>query len=437
MSPAIASAGDIFGGSVTSGRGYEQNPGMALDQLWPEASEPVRRLIRGLAEEMLTRSGEVVADLTAASLRDSRYRAIADDPVLAEADASLTVANLKHWLTSNIAEPGRRVAPATGSAMRTYARDVVLRGLTTDDVASWRSAQRVGWKWWLVACFKATDDAEQLRELIEITGNSLATFVDDSIEELAAHVGRVREEFAGGSQLQRYATVELLLQGADIAPSRAEAQLGYALTGSHIGVVVWVDSEQDVGLLERASEQVMRACDADRRLTVVAGTAALWLWIPAKATPTAADLAERLGRRPGVRVALGRPAAGVSGFRRTHMDAAAAQRLLARLGSALSIVRYEDVHLVDLLSTDVSSADQFVADVLGDLKDASPVLHQTVLTYVDEGLNRTSTAERLYTHRNTIDRRLARIDELLPKPFVRNPIEVAAALTLLSVRGGH
>ncbi|RUP34056.1 MAG: PucR family transcriptional regulator [Mycolicibacterium sp.] len=410
---------------------------MALDQLWPDPSEPVRRLIRGLAETMLTRSGEVVADLTAASLRDSRYRAIADDPVLAEADASLTVANLKHWLTSNIADPGGRVAPATGSAMRTYARDVVLRGLTTDDVASWRSAQRVGWKWWLVACFKATDDAEQLRELIEITGNSLATFVDDSIEELAAHVGRVREEFAGGSQLQRYATVELLLQGADIAPSRAEAQLGYALTGSHIGVVVWVDSEQDVGLLERASEQVMRACDADRRLTVVAGTAALWLWIPAKATPTAADLAERLGRRPGVRVALGRPAAGMSGFRRTHMDAAAAQRLLARLDSGLSIVRYEDVHLVDLLSTDLASADQFVADVLGELKDASPVLHQTVLTYVDEGFNRTSTAERLYTHRNTIDRRLARIDELLPKPFARNPIEVTAALTLLSVRGGH
>ena len=77
-------------------------------------------------------------------------------------------------------------------------------------------------------------------------------FVDDSIAELAEHVSQVRAEFAGGSQLQRYATVELLLQGADIAPSRAEAQLGYALTGSHIGVVVWVDSEKDVAELERA-----------------------------------------------------------------------------------------------------------------------------------------------------------------------------------------
>ncbi|SIL64346.1 transcriptional regulatory protein [Mycobacteroides abscessus subsp. abscessus] len=56
---------------------------------------------------------------------------------------------------------------------------------------------------------------------------------------------------------------------------------------------------------------------------------------------------------------------------------------------------------------------------------------------MEEALNRTSTAERLYTHRNTIDRRLARVDELLPKPFARNPIEVAAALTLLRVRAGR
>ncbi|MGC7298883.1 PucR family transcriptional regulator, partial [Mycobacteroides abscessus subsp. massiliense] len=112
---------------------------MTPDQLWPDASEPVRRLIRELAEKMLARSGEVVGDLTAASLEDPRYRTIADDPVIAEVDARLTVSNLKHWLTSNISEPGHRVRPATGSAMRTYARDVVLRGLTTDDIQSWRT----------------------------------------------------------------------------------------------------------------------------------------------------------------------------------------------------------------------------------------------------------------------------------------------------------
>ena len=318
--------------------------------------------------------------------------------------------------------------------MATFARDAVLRGLVVDDVGAWRSAERVCWKWWLAACFEATDDREELRELVEVSGNTLTTATDDAMIALTDHVRRTREELAAGSQLQRSATVELLLQGADITVSRAEAQLGYALTGSHVGVVGWVDSEDDVGLLERAAEQVMRACGAQNRLTVVAGTVSLWLWIPAARTPSLAELTDRLRGRRSVRVALGRPAKGIAGFRRTHMDAAAAQRLLARLDSRRSVVRYEDVHLVDLISADVGAADRFVADVLGDFLDASPVLHQTVLVYVEEGHNRTSTAERLYTHRNTIDRRLARVDELLPEPFAQHPTEVAAALTLLLLR---
>ncbi|MGX6511036.1 helix-turn-helix domain-containing protein [Rhodococcus sp. SJ-2] len=404
------------------------------EPLWSDPSEPVERLIRDLAERMLARSGEIVTAVTAASVSAPEYRMIADDPVLAAADARLVVSLLDHWLTFNIAHPGRRVAPIGGSEIRTYARDVVLRGFVADEIEAWRGAERVCWHWWLTACFDSTDDLDELRELTEISGNSLTTFTDDSMAELGEHVRRIREELAGGPQLQRYATVELLLQGADITTPHAEAQLGYALTGSHIGAVIWVDSEKDVSLLERAAEQVMRACGADRRLTVAAGTAALWLWIPGKTPPPASVLVERLRGRRRVRVALGRSARGVPGFRRTHMDAAAAQRLLARLGSSMSVVRYEDVHLVDLLSADLAAGDRFVVDVLGDFLDASPVLHQTVLTYVEEGLNRTSTAERLYTHRNTIDRRLARVDELLPKPFAQNPTEVAAALTMLLVR---
>ncbi|WP_413768783.1 PucR family transcriptional regulator [Rhodococcus pyridinivorans] len=406
------------------------------NQLWPDPSESAARLIRDLAEKLLARSDEVIADATAASIADPRYQTIADDPALAEADARLVVSLVKHWLTSNITDPGRRVRPLGGSEMRTFARDVVLRGLVADDVGAWRSVERVCWKWWLAACFEATDDPGELRELCEISGNTLTTFTDDAMAELSEYVRRIRDELAGGSQLQRYATVELLLQGADITASHAEEQLGYALTGSHLGVVVWVDSEDDVGSLDRAAEQVMRACGADRRLTVVAGTATLWLWIPTAATPSHAAVVDRLRGQWRVRVALGRPAKNSAGFRRTHMDAAAAQRLVVRVGSQLSVVRYEDVHLVDLISADLAAADRFVADVLGEFLDASPVLHRTVLVYVEEGLNRTSTAERLYTHRNTIDRRLARVDELLPKPFAQNPTEVAAALTLLRVRRG-
>jgi DNA-binding PucR family transcriptional regulator len=58
-----------------------------------------------------------------------------------------------------------------------------------------------------------------------------------------------------------------------------------------------------------------------------------------------------------------------------------------------------------------------------------------VLTYVRELGSTSRTAQRLYTHRNTVLRRLARADELLPRPLAENAVAVAAALEVLRWRG--
>jgi DNA-binding PucR family transcriptional regulator len=424
-------------GPSRSAQGHEMSSPTLSDELWPAPSQRVRDLIRTICEDLITRQEEILDALGAASLSSPEYKAIADDPVLAEADRRLNKANHKQWLMSNIRDPGLRVPIYASEETLTYARDVVLRGLTTDDLTSWRAAQRVGWRWWLDAVFQATHDLGDLRELIEVSANSMTTFVDDSIAALAAYIDDVRTELTGGAQLQRYATVELLLQGASIERPRAEAQLGYPLTGTHVAAIVWVDSDERASQLEPAAEQAMRACESAQRLTVVAGTAALWLWMPASKVPSVADVSARLKGLDSARIAFGRAARDIVGFRRSHMDAAAGQRLLARLRSNVQIVRYEDVQLVDLVSTDVALADQFIADTLGDLATGDPVLHQTTLCYVREGFNRSSTAEQLYTHRNTVDRRLARVDELLPKPLAQDPAGVVAALTLLSLKGAR
>ncbi|WP_316767759.1 helix-turn-helix domain-containing protein [Streptomyces sasae] len=49
-------------------------------------------------------------------------------------------------------------------------------------------------------------------------------------------------------------------------------------------------------------------------------------------------------------------------------------------------------------------------------------------TYLSEQCSSTRTAERLFTHRNTVLRRLARADDLLPRPLADNVTAVAAAL---------
>ena len=73
------------------------------------------------------------------------------------------------------------------------------------------------------------------------------------------------------------------------------------------------------------------------------------------------------------------------------------------------------------------TADGFT-DTLGDLRHADAATQEAVLTYVHELGNTTRTAERLFTHRNTVLRRLARADELLPRPLAENVVGVGAAL---------
>jgi DNA-binding PucR family transcriptional regulator len=69
-----------------------------------------------------------------------------------------------------------------------------------------------------------------------------------------------------------------------------------------------------------------------------------------------------------------------------------------------------------------------VNQVLGDLAGAPPELHETVRTYLRLMGNATATASALFTHRNTVIRRIATAERLLPRPLHQDPFSVAVAL---------
>jgi DNA-binding PucR family transcriptional regulator len=91
---------------------------------------------------------------------------------------------------------------------------------------------------------------------------------------------------------------------------------------------------------------------------------------------------------------------------------------------------------VALLTADAGRAAQFVKRILGDLEPASPELQAAVRIFVREQCNASRAAAKLFTHRNTLLRRLARADELLPRPLAENSLEVGVALDVLHWRGG-
>jgi DNA-binding PucR family transcriptional regulator len=407
----------------------------AAEVRWPELSPRGRELFRRGAEVALDPHDAWVEELHAASLGGPRMRPVAEDPVLAAATRRANLANLLHWAAANVQHPGRRVPANTGPESLEAARDMVRRGLTESALDAYRAAQGVTWRRWMQICFELTSDPGELRELLDVSALSIATFLEDTVAATSERMRAERDELTRGAHAERRAAVTLLLEGAPIGRARAEAQLGYGLAGPHTAAIVWsgagVPSEQR----EAAAEVVVRAGGAAHRLTVVASAAALWVWLPVASAPHAGQLADELVAHPDVRVAVGRPGRDVDGFRRSHLDAATTQRMVARLTSPQQVARYEDVQPVALLTAEPTQADDFLADTLGG-PAARRRRHAAGGADPRRELGSTSrTAERLYTHRNTVLRRLARADELLPRPLADNVVGVAAALEVLRWRG--
>lgn len=402
---------------------------------WDPPSPRVRELIRSGARIVLDPPGDWLEELDEATMSGPHRAQIAADPTLAGAIRRATRSNLRFWASANIQRPGERVPPNVGDVPVAAARDLVRRGLDESALDSYRAGQSVAVRLWIQVCFTLTSDTGELRELLDISCRSIASFVDDTIGAVAEVIAREREELTHGTHAERRETVSLLLDGVPVPLSRAEQRLGYRLNGRHTAAIVWSDEPQgDLAGLDRAAEVVGTCAGEPRPLAVLASAASRWVWVHGR--PDVDRLREAAGAAPAVRIALGTTGEGVDGFRRSHLDASTVQRMLARLASPQQVAAYHEVELVALLTAEVESADQFVARVLGGLAAAQPETTEAVRAFIAAQCNASLAAQRLYIHRNTLLRRLARADELLPRPLAQDVITVGAALEVLRWRGG-
>lgn len=402
---------------------------------WPDPSDRTRVLMRQAADIAVQSPERWVDAVHEATLSAPATAEIAADPALADALRRANFDNLYAWATANVRAPGDHVPPNTSAVQLDVARDLVRRGLDEIGLDAYRTGQNVAWRSWMQICFGLTRDADELEELLLVSAASISAFVDGTIAAVARRMEAERDELSRGSQAERRDMVALLLQGAPVSRARAETLLGHGLDGDQTAAVVWTtDPASDLGRLERVAEALMRATGARQRLTVVAAATTLWVWLPVAARPRAQELAGALRRAPEVRVAVGNPARGIEGFRRSHQDAVEVRRLVARLGTASQLVTFDEVQLAVLVTRDEARADELVGSVLGGLATAPEELRETVRTYLEVLGNASAAAARLFTHRNTVLRRLARADELLPRPLADDPLRVGVALEVLRWR---
>jgi DNA-binding PucR family transcriptional regulator len=396
----------------------------AGEPLSPQAADLVRRIARGILDEPAGLMDQVQAAVSAAA--DEPLRS---EPTLAAEVAASTRANVLHWAAGIARDPGGRVPANLTPAVLGIAREAFRRGIEQTVYTTYHAGQNAVQAYWMRTAFALSQDPAVLRPALAAGSGSVAAFAGDMVAALSGQLRRERADLARSSHARRFEVASLILDSAPITTARASAQLGYDLRRRHTAAVLWTDPRRpDQAALAAAAETLGPATRARQVLTVIASSSSVWAWLAAAGTPAAAITAATAAH-PGVRVAVGPPGAGADGFRRSHFDAVATQRLMARR-PGLRAARFTDVQLVTLTIADEQRAREFTARTLGTLADADPDLRDTLCAYIGEQFSAARTARALYTHRNTILNRLQRAERLLPLPLAGHSLEIGVALEI-------
>ncbi|SFR48093.1 DNA-binding transcriptional regulator, PucR family [Marinobacter daqiaonensis] len=395
-------------------------------------------LLRRGAEQVLSSPVEWLSEIDNASMTVDVPGAMAEDPVLAAATRRANRGSLTHWALANVEKPGAPVAPYISEDMKSNARELVRLGVPELMFSAARAAQNAAWNLWMKVAFELTDDPAQLRQLLELSSRSVNGFVEANMEGITAIMRDEREKLIRSGQVDRRELITRVLEGDLTSVPRLNIQLKYAVDQPQLAAIVWCeDPNVEISRLEGVSRTFARCAGTSEVLTVAANSATLWVWCHATAPLDLPQMEQYLSNLSGVYVTVGSEGTGLDGFRRSHLEAATTQRVFGRLRPKSRIVVFDQIRLVSLMSEDPEATRQFVSHTLGDLASAGVELQQALLTYLSHGCNAAQATKRLHTHRNTLLRRLARAEELLPRPLAENRIHVAAALELLTWSNGQ
>jgi DNA-binding PucR family transcriptional regulator len=397
----------------------------------PEVASLVATVAREIEFELPALTGEMVDQLIAAipSLRIDGE----DVRELLAASSQANVATALDMFAHNI--PVDQVdAPAAAAhyARRLAQRDVPVEAL----LRAYRLGEALFVQWWLRTIERHQPTPRLLIEATRYVTAVASTYIDQVSEALVRIYDEERTLWVQRAAASRAAQVRTVLLEEDLDVDAAEALTGHRMRGVHTGLVVWAATGEQPRGVEAAAEAIGEAAGR-APLAVLADGRTMWAWVSAdtaaEAALDAATLRDRLGRLDcAARAAVGNPAEGLAGFRRTHWDALSAHRVAAIRGAgAPPVIEFAEVAVSAFLARDPRAARFWVAGVLGDLAGddhAMAELRLTVLSYLRAGSSLTDAATRLHLHKNTVRYRLRKAEDVMGRPVSERRPDVEVAL---------
>lgn len=272
-----------------------------------------------------------------------------------------------------------------------------------------------------------------------------ARWIDRVCDQVGVAYEQERDRWVSSRSGLRQHWVNEVLAGAPLDIGRVEEALDYRMDCWHVAAVMWPDravATRDVATLFDQARSAIAAQLAAGGQSLMVPTdereARLW-WKAGGRTldPARVITAVRDSALP-VRLAVGSPAEGVEGFRRTLRMAERA-KAVAIAGEAPSspVICYRDVEPIALMALEPDGLRRFVRRVLGELAvddERSDRLRETLREFLARNRSFSATAEALFLHRNTVQYRVTQAKDLSGCDFDDPDAVLDAQIALLACR---
>lgn len=409
----------------------------------PTAVADAARIARRISEQ----KPEIVQAMSELLARE--IDRLDEDPQLVEmltASVESNVSTVLHVLTNDITL--EHLSPATAAVE--YAHRLAQREVSSHSLVR---AYHMGQDYLLGVVFSEVEQAELSAGRAMAVLRYISEIAYRYIDWITLYVFEAyeseRRRWMGARGNVHSTTIHGLLAGAGTTEATFEAETRYRLGRIHVAVILWSTDVAHAPALHHLADHVTAmaralCADGDPIITAV-DRDTLWGWLPFERRRPAVDIAALRRSIPpdaDIHAAVGLPAYGVAGFRRTHQQALAAVSVVSLPGAAQQhVIGYGDrgIAVMALLTENLDSTRAWVREVLGPLAEdtsSAAALRETLRVYFDTGDSAVRTAERLYLHRNTVKYRITKtLDE--PESAVRlhSRLDVALALEACATLG--
>lgn len=392
----------------------------------------IREVVAQVGRELDPRLQPLTAEL--ATLLFDEIPAFRGDDSIRELMTASTAANLStifdillHGLPVDKVDVP---AAAAAYARRFAQRDLPVEGL----LRAYRLGQQQATQWCLTSLGARDLDTDVLlgstREIVSV----LSTYIDRVSENLVEIYETERKLWTQRTDAARAVALRTVLDDDTLDSGTAEAMIGYRMHGWHVGAVAWV--ERAVGQAGRqldSATRILASVHGERPLVVLDDDHTLWAWLssPDRTDLDEVALADALGDVPQLRIALGEPMHGLTGFRASHREALQARTVAEASTDRSQITRFAQVSVIALLSENLEALRTWISRTLGDLAtddEANARLRETVRIFLETGGSFTDAASRLHLHKNTVHYRVRKAEEVRGRPFGEDRLDVEVAL---------